>query len=82
MDRYRHSTISEDLLEAASLKQGSPPSRPIRNWATELERNVLESPPNHPPTLVCGNKSSMKPDPGAKKVGDHCSKVEGIQTKI
>ena len=38
--------------------------------------NVFESSPNHPlPTLWSMEKlSSMKPVPGAKKVGDQCPK--------
>ena len=80
---------------ACALKQGSPTPgtgpQPVRNWATQQEvssgwvSEASSAAPhrlyyhlNHPPPPV-EKSSSMKPVPGAKKVGDLCSRAHEPQ---
>ena len=67
------------LLPIVPITAWAPP--PVRSvGAVDSHRRiyVLESSWNHPPTLGLWKKlSSTKPVPGAKKMGDRCSKGSG-----
>ena len=59
----------------ANYLPSEPPGKPNRNKG-HLKCNGLETfPPSTSPTLVHRKLSSMKPVPGAQKVGDPCTKV-------